>query len=391
MIDLKQLENIISGTIEAVEKGKEDLFRLETDVLDEYERCQRQLSDIRDRLSKVIDEVDRLEGESRKLRNRLMEVNRDFNQYSKETMKETYDAAHEKMIELMQRRETEKILRLQRDHLEQNMRTLEQARKRSAELISNVSMALKLLTQDLSGVYNQIGEVQHANNLGLSIIRAQEEERRRVARDIHDGPAQSFANIVMRAEFCLKLMDVNPDQVRDELRDLALLVRGSLEDVRKIIFDLRPMSLDDLGLLSALKRYIEQFQEDEPVHVDLNVIGREERVDSSLEIALFRIVQESLTNVRKHSEATEVVIKIEFLPDRLNLLIRDNGCGFELDAVRQAKMSNSFGLTGISERVQLVKGTSSIKTSPGKGTQILVSVPVSQEEEAKGGDQSDAE
>ena len=375
MIDLKELENVIANTIQAVEKGKEDLFRLESNVREEYDRCQRQLLDIRIRIERVIEEVDTLEEDSRKLRNQLMVVNRDFNRYSKEDIKVAYDEAHEKMLELMRKRETEKILRLQRDHLEQNIKTLEGAKKRSEELISNISMALKLLTQDLTGFFTQIGEAQQASNLGLSIIRAQEEERRRVARDIHDGPAQSFANIVMRAEFCLKLMDVNPDQVREELQDLMLLVRGSLEDVRKIIFDLRPMSLDDLGLLSALKRYIEQYMEDYKIHVDLNIIGRERRIDNSLEIALFRIIQESLTNVRKHSGAPEVVIKIEYLEDRINLLVRDNGRGFDPEKVRIQKQGISFGLTGMGERIQLLKGRFDIKSAPGKGAQIIVSIP----------------
>lgn len=381
MIDVKELENVIGSTIEAVERGKEDMFRLESEVRNEYDRSQRQLLDIRVRIDRVIAEVDQLEAESRKLRNQLMVVNRDFNKFSKEDIKETYDAAHEKMLELMQKRETEKILRLQRDHLEKNLKALESTKKRSEELISSISMALKLLTQDLTGFFNQMGEAQHVNNLGLSIIRAQEEERKRVARDIHDGPAQSFANIVMRAEFCLKLMDVKPEQVKDELRDLMLLVRGSLEDVRKIIFDLRPMSLDDLGLLSALKRYIEQYMEDYKIHVELNVIGREKRVDNSLEIALFRIIQESLTNARKHSGAPEVVIKIEYLPDRINLLVRDNGRGFDPEIVKKEKQGISFGLTGMGERVQLLKGRFDVKSSPGKGTQIIVSIPTIIEEE----------
>lgn len=382
MINIKELESVLGNTIEAVEKGKEDLFRLENEVREEYNRSLRQLLDIKIRIDKVINEVDQLEVESRKLRNHLMIVNRDFNKYSKEDIKEAYGAAHEKMLELMQKRETEKILRLQRDHLEKNLKALEAAKKRSEQLISNISMALKLLTQDLTGFFNQVGEAQQASNLGLSIIRAQEEERKRMARDIHDGPAQSFANIVMRAEFCLKLMDVNPEQVKEELRDLMLLVRGSLEDVRKIIFDLRPMSLDDLGLLSALKRYIEQYMEEYKIHVELNVMGREKRVDNSFEIALFRIIQESLTNVRKHSGAPEVVIKIEYLPERINLLVRDNGRGFDPERVRIEKHGISYGLTGMGERVHLLKGRFDVKSSPGKGTQVVVSIPTILDEEA---------
>ncbi|RQD72256.1 MAG: histidine kinase [Tindallia sp. MSAO_Bac2] len=376
MIKIEDLEKVIGKTIEAVEKGKEDLYRLEDDVRKEYDRCHRQLLDIRIRIDRVIEEVDRLEVESRKLRNHLMIVNRDFHRYSKEAIKEAYDEAHEKMLELMQKRETEKILRLQRDHLEQNMKTLENARKRSEELMSTVSMALKLLTNDLSRFFSQMGEVQTQQSMGLSIIRAQEEERKRVARDIHDGPAQSLANIVMRAEFCMKLMEVSPEKVSGELEELMELVRNSLGDVRKIIFDLRPMSLDDLGLLSALKRYTEQYSETFGIHVEISVIGSEKRFDNSIEIGLFRVIQEALTNVQKHTNSDEVVIKIEFMPKKLNVLIRDNGQGFDPEQVEPENESSGYGIMGMKERVQLMKGTINIKSQRGNGTQISVSVPI---------------
>ncbi len=374
MIKIEEFEQVISSTVEAVEKGKEDLYRLEDGVLSEYDRCHRQLLDIRTRIDRVIEEVDLLEEESRKLRNHLMKVNRDFHRYSKEAIKEAYDEANEKMLELMQKRETEKILRLQRDHLEQNIKTLENARKRSGELMSTVSMALKVLTNDLSKFFSQKEEIQSHQTMGLSIIRAQEEERKRVARDIHDGPAQSLANIVMRAEFCLKLMEVSPEKVSGELKELMNLVRNSLGDVRKIIFDLRPMSLDDLGLLSALKRYTEQYMESFPIHVEISLIGSERRLDNSIEIGVFRVIQEALTNVHKHTNANEVVIKIEFMPEKLNVLVRDNGQGFDPDQIDLEEKSG-YGIMGMKERVHLMKGNMQIKSQKGNGTQIIVSVP----------------
>ena len=247
-------------------------------------------------------------------------------------------------------------------------------------MITNVGMALKLLCNDLESASAQIGEVQQIQALGLSIIMAQEEERKRVAREIHDGPAQSLANIVMRAELCLKLMEKIPALLKDELQSLMDLVRGSLQDVRKIIFDLRPMSLDDLGLVPALKRYVEQYTRDNNIFVEITVLGDEYDIANSLVIAIFRVIQESMTNVRKYANATEVVIKIEYLPDRINVVVRDNGQGFDVEKVLSEKNGVAFGIVGMRERIQLLRGKFEVRSAIGKGTEVIISVPNKKQE-----------
>ena len=268
-------------------------------------------------------------------------------------------------MDLLSKREKEKILRLHRDYLERNLKTLEIAIKRSEQLVSNVGMALKILSNDLESASVQLGEMQQMQALGLSVIMAQEEERKRVAREIHDGPAQSLANIVMRAEFCLKLMEMNPALLEEELHGLMDIVRKSLQDVRKIIFDLRPMSLDDLGLVPALKRYVEQYIKDYGIFVEITIMGQEYELPSSLVIAIFRVIQESMTNIRKYANATEVVIKIEYMPQKINVVVRDNGCGFEVDKVLVEKNGVAFGIVGMRERIQLLRGKFDIKSALG--------------------------
>lgn len=189
------------------------------------------------------------------------------------------------------------------------------------------------------------------------------------------APAQSLANIVMRAEFCLKLMEKNPALLRDELHSLMDLVRMSLQDVRKIIFDLRPMSLDDLGLVPALKRYVEQYIKDYGIFVEITIMGKEYDLSSSLIIAIFRVIQESMTNVRKYAEATEVVIKIEYLPNKINVVVRDNGKGFQVEKVTKEKNNKAFGIVGMRERIQLLRGKFEIKSVLGQGTEVILSVP----------------
>src|SRR5690606_17272813 len=117
------------------------------------------------------------------------------------------------------------------------------------------------------------------------IIRAQEEERRRIARGIHDGPAQSLANLVLRAEYCEQLLDKRPELLKQELQSLKQFARNNLEDIRKIIFDLRPMDLDDLGLIPAIQRYATDFSVTHQIPVEVVVMGDQRRFSSAMEVA----------------------------------------------------------------------------------------------------------
>jgi two-component system sensor histidine kinase DegS len=375
LVNITRLEKVIEKTRKTVESSREELYQLGETARRDYERTKRELALTRTDIGEIIKEVDALEIEYNKSRIYLMEVSRNFDKYNEEQIKNAYDQAHQKQLDLLSKREKEKMLRLHRDYLERSLKTLEITIRRSEELISNIGMALKILCNDLQNASIQIGEMQQMQALGLSVIMAQEEERKRVAREIHDGPAQSLANIVMRAEFCLKLMEMNPSLLEDELYGLMDLVRTSLQDVRKIIFDLRPMSLDDLGLVPALKRYIEQYTKDYGIFVEITIMGQEYELASSLVIAIFRVIQESMTNVRKYANATEIVIKIEYLPKKINVVVRDNGCGFDMVKVMAEKNGVAFGIVGMRERIQLLKGKFEIKSALGRGTEVILSVP----------------
>lgn len=377
LIDKSYLDLVLQKTIESVEKSQEEIYQFSENVRQEYGRLQRELVDIKEQIKAVIKKVDQLEKEFAAARYRLMEVNRNFNKYSEEQVKAVYDTAYKKQLELMALKEQEKLLRMQRDHLERYLKNLEETLQLSAELISNMNIALCFIRNDLGEIRTKISELQQIQKLGLSIILAREEERKHLAREIHDGPAQSMANIVMRAEFCIKLLETQPKMLRSELVSLIDLAKQCLKDVRKIIFELRPMQLDDLGLVPALKRYIEQYQKDCNILVEMTVLGKERRFDSTLEIALFRIVQECLTNVKKHAQAKHVAIIVEFLENKINLSVKDDGIGFDYEQVSKEKHNNGYGLLGIKERLQLIKGELTVKTAPGRGTELIFFVPVS--------------
>lgn len=198
-----------------------------------------------------------------------------------------------------------------------------------------------------------------------------EEERLRIARDMHDGPAQSMANLVLQAEIIERLIERDPSLVLKELADFKDGVRAVLEDTRRLIFDLRPMTLDDLGLVPTLRKFVREFGDKEGMNAQLRVVGEEIRLPRSLEPTVFRIVQEALSNVRKHASARNVEVFINFLGDSVVAVVRDNGVGMDLAAVEaRLEGSQNLGLTSMRERAELEKGTLQIRSEVGKGTEI---------------------
>lgn len=376
MFDIKSLDRIIKETLAAIERGKMQLYDIAENTMLEMARVGEELAGVKEDVSDTIYQVDETIIEEKKARIRLVEVSKDFHRYTEEDIKTAYDNAYMLQVELVKLREREKLLRYRRDHLEISLRRLQNTAQRSEKLVSQMGLVFNYLSGGLKDLNIKINELQKTQEMALGIIRAQEEERKRVAREIHDGPAQSMANIVMRAEFCLKLLDMHPEKVRDELIALQLLVRSSLTDVRKIIFDLRPMVLDDLGLRPAIKRYLSNYNEQYGLQIEYLFFGQQRRLNSTVEVALFRIIQEMVTNIRKHARAKNAVVKIELLRKKINIYVKDDGIGFDLDTAMTDKDGEGYGLIGMRERIQLLKGEMNIISAPGQGTSISVSVPL---------------
>jgi two-component system sensor histidine kinase DegS len=215
---------------------------------------------------------------------------------------------------------------------------------------------------------NDTSRVRTASRQVFQII---EEERMRIARDMHDGPAQSMANLVLQAEILERLIQRDPQLVVRELADFKEGVRAVLDDTRRLIFDLRPMSLDDLGLVPTLRKLIKEFGEDAGVTAQLRVMGQDVRLPGSFEPTIFRIIQEALNNARKHARAHSVEVLINFQEDAVTAVVRDDGIGMDVAAVEaRLEYGKNLGLISMRERAQLEKGTLEIRSEPGKGTEV---------------------
>ena len=370
-IEINALDKIIKNTITAVELGKTQIYDIYEAARGEMEHIKKDLERIKQETIDTIFQVDELGKKERRSRLRLVEVSRNFEVYSETDIKAAYDDTKNIQVELAVARAQEQNLRRLRDEMELRLRSIKSTVTKAENLTTQVGAVLGYLGDQMGGVALQIESMQQSQIFGSKIIQAQEEERRRVSREIHDGPAQAMANIVFRAEVCERLVDVDMVRAKKELVDRREQVRSCLKETRKIIFDLRPMTLDDLGLVPTVKRFLDTVKERSGIISAVRVLGEERRLDSYVEVGLFRTIQEAVNNVEKHAKATIVNIVMEFRRDMASVTVEDNGTGFDTaDNVG----SESFGLVGMRERMKLLNGELTIKSVKGTGTKISIKV-----------------
>jgi signal transduction histidine kinase len=239
--------------------------------------------------------------------------------------------------------------------------------------IGDLAVAFNTMTAGLAQAEKERAEREQLRlQLLEKVISAQEEERRRIARELHDETGQALTTLLVR----LKTLDqvcVEP-ALQQQVDDLRHLVGQTLDNVRNLARELRPSVLDDLGLAAALQRYVQDYQSHHPVQVDLMMVGlEEERLTPAVETALYRIVQESLTNIARHAQTQTASVLLERRGDRVRAIIEDDGLGFD---PRQAGNGDHLGIYGMRERAELLQGKVIIESEPGHGTSVFVEVPL---------------
>lgn len=376
-VNIKDIDVIVKNTVAAVEQGKEQIYDIYEAARKETDHVTQDLEQVRQRLIHIILRVDELESLERRARIKLMEVSRNFSTCHETDIKKAYQDANNLQIELAVAREQEQNLRQSRDDLQIRLKQLKTTSDKAEQLTSQLGAALGFLSNKMGAVIGTLETLQQRQQFGAKIIQAQEEERCRVSREIHDGPAQDMANLVFRAEVCERLVDTDPNRCKNELADLREQVRFCLKETRKIIFDLRPMTLDDLGLVPTIRRILDGLHGRSKVNTEIQVLGEERRIRSYIEVGLFRIIQEALNNVEKHAEASYVRVMIEFTPASIQAVVQDDGQGFE----KGEKIdSDHFGLMGMDERSSLLGGILNIQSKPGRGTKVSIKIGLAEEQ-----------
>jgi len=215
-------------------------------------------------------------------------------------------------------------------------------------------------------------------------VHTQEEERKRISIDLHDSVAQWLVAASYRAQTCSHVLSGDDNDVaRQELADMESTLNKSLKELRRVVTGLRPPALDELGLTHALRQSLEDLKAD-GLDCQFSQAGTPVRLPSSVEIAVYRVVQEALNNVRKHANATKVNLRLQFQEDKLLVEVRDNGIGFDLSQTLDSATSvGRMGLLGMKQRAETLGGAIKIKTGSGTGTSIIFSLPIQPQEEEK--------
>lgn len=382
----KSLHRILASMMDTIENSKSQIFDVYDAANAEIEATGKQLEETTQETQKIIAEVDALEVKEQKRKQQLARVSSNFEDYDENKIREVYDSVRDVQVKLGISREREQQLRRQRNRLELRLRRLQQTVVAAERLAMRISSMLNYLTSQMGVIITQLEEASKNKFLSETMILAQEEERLRVSREIHDGPAQDVANLLLESAICERLVDRGTtDEAKEGIQELRRHLRDCLKNIRQIIFDMRPMSLDDLGLTAALSQVIDKLKERGALEVAFQVDGSEFELPDYVKAAMFRIGQEALNNVVRHSGVKQATFRLSYSKTQVSMLISDEGHGFDPDTPTsrhededdpQSPVHVSFGLLGMRERAAIIGATLNLMSKPGKGTKVHVRLPI---------------
>ena len=376
-LDPNALDVILDRTMESINTSKSKLFEIGEHSHDERQEINEQLLLLREELETVKNQKHECIKQDQIARAELVKISKNFHDYGEPVIRKAYEEASNAQIQLSVSSEKEIMLRDQISDLENRISSLQNTSEKAESFMSQISTVLSYLGGELRLYGEVIEDARRKQEYGLRIIEAQEEERKRLSREIHDGPAQVLANVLLRSQLIERIYEKKgKDEAFKEIKDMRSLIEDALKEVRRLIYDLRPMALDDLGLIPTLLKYLNKVDDrsDAIIYFDYN--ERIQRLHVRLEAAIFRLVQEAVQNALKHAEASEINVDLSLDGDKIVVAIEDNGIGFDVNE----RKDQSFGLIGMKERVGLLNGTIQVRSTPKKGTYILIRIPIHEQE-----------
>jgi two-component system sensor histidine kinase DegS len=321
----------------------------------EHARAQQELRELNRMIDQSRGEVEKLAQRNAAIAAHLRQIQGNLEKIDRADLKTAYEAAADAQQRLF-------TMRGQLEKLQGEQANLER-------LASHLQRTLEVLRQIEPSKAEGDG-----SSVIVQIVEAQEGERQRLSRQIHDGPAQALSNFILQTEIAMRLFDIDSERARTELQSLKTSATTTFQKVRDFIFDLRPMMLDDLGLVPTVRRYVDAFKEKTGLQVQLAVTGADYRMESAREAVVFRAIQELLNNVRLHAQATQVRLSLDFDTHRVRVVVEDNGKGFDPQNIGGPKHKAS-SLTTLRERMDLLSGLFQIDSHPGQGARLVLEVP----------------
>lgn len=213
----------------------------------------------------------------------------------------------------------------------------------------------------------------------LNILEIQEKDRQRIARDLHDSTVQNLTSLIHKSEFCSRLVDIDPVRSKLELKTLSITLKSVINEIREIIYNLKPMSFDDLGLVTSIERFINQLMMCYDIKIRFFHNSEMTDVIPVIKLSIYRMIQEACNNAIKHSGATNIDVELKYHKDFITIIVKDNGKGFDLDDKKNNTSSDyhGYGLPIMKERIYLLSGTINIQSGLKEGTIVNITIPIS--------------
>lgn len=342
-----------------LESNQEQEQGLEFNLKSELDETQRALRETTLMIEQSQGEVTKLTQRNAAITSHLQQVQNQIGDLPIEEIRMAYDSALDAQQRLFVMRGQLEKLQSDKAHLERYQNALKSMQNGERDSATSSVQTTGVSKGSLASVE--------------MLVNAQEAERQRLSRQMHDGPAQALSNFILQTEIAMRLLDIDPAQARDELGNLKVAAMGTFQKVRNFIFELRPMMLDDLGLIPTLRKYAEAFKEQTGLEVSVNISGKERRLESYIEVMVFRAMQELMGNAARHSQATLLKLNIDLTDDFIRAIVDDNGRGFDYDAIENEQ---NLGLKLIRERTEMLGGKFEVDSTAGKGTRITFSLPL---------------
>ena len=337
-------------------------------VVEYLEQTKKQFIDKKESL---LDEISSLEIKSKE-NIRMIQMLEDTNDDNFESFspREVSSYNKSKMVELSE--EQKQIQQLLQDYrsevLELNLK------------IDEVTSVIKV-AQNENDICNE--EISKSKKSNLNVLESVEKERQRIARDLHDSTVQNLTSLVHKSELCMKLIELDPIRCKLELSSMGKILREVIEDMRKMIYDLRPMSFDDIGFGVTIERALDKCKAAYNIRYSFKIEGEEYQLPNMVSISLLRIIQESCSNAINHGNAKMIDIKLIYHEDSIELMVENDGDGFDVSTIDDLSRDDysGFGLSMMKERIYLLSGDLSIQSKAGeKGCLLTVNLPIERED-----------
>lgn len=348
-------------------------------MIADFQREKAAIADQRKEISvlikQAVTEIDRLTQRNRDLSSQMRQLQANIEAFSRAEIQQLYSASQEAQMRLFMMQSQLEQLRNRQANLEKPEQLLNSFLAVADSLLRSAGESGSLEGAVEASVSTSARAAESEDSAG-AWLRSIELAQHRLSRQLQDGSSQVLSDLILRAEVCERLVEMDRQKAKEEIARLRQAVTAALKSNRQLTYELQPPALEELGVAAALRRYVEVSRPGEGLQMDLQIDGQERRLPQRIDLAIFRIVQEALANAAQHSGSSRVEVRLHFEPGQVVATVADEGHGFEVGQIlAEAALKNHSGLGDMQLRARLVGGTLEIDSKPGSGCSIRLAVP----------------